>query len=79
MSGLYGAMCRLYEAKKERDREEMAQCVASLRKAADEVKNILEYRKCAGSNDFENWYRGDTKLDIPRLLREIENLIGFVQ
>jgi hypothetical protein len=79
MSGLYGAMCRLYEAKKDRDREEMAQCVASLRKAADEVKNILEYRKCAGSNDFENWYRGDTKLDIPRLLREIENLIGFVQ
>ena len=54
-----------------------AECVDLLRKASDYLKDLFEYRKVAEFGDFENWYRGDTKLDLPRLLREIEATINL--
>ena len=71
MEGLYGCLMRLYEAKKARDGEDRAESLRLLSLAANEISEILEYRERVETKDFENWYRGDTKLDLPRLLREI--------
>ena len=60
------------------DSGDKCECVALMRRSADTVRNIIEYRKKAEDGDFENWYRGDTKLDIPRLLREIEEKIALI-
>lgn len=79
MAGLYGCMARLYEAKKARDGGKADESVALMRSAADSVKSMIEYRKRTQVGDFENWYRGDTKLDIPRLLREIERKIDLIK
>ena len=76
--GLYTSMMRLYEAKRAMDSGDKCECVALMKRSADTVRNIIEYRKKAEDGDFENWYRGDTKLDIPRLLREIEEKIALI-
>ena len=70
--GLYTCYSRLFEAKRAWTRGDEAESKALLCLAADAARNMIEYRKCAEVGDFENWYSGDTKLDIPRLLREIE-------
>ena len=76
--GLYTCMMSLYEAKKARDGGEKSKCIALMQSSADTIRNMLEYRKIAERGDFENWYRGDTKLDIPRLLREIEEKTALI-
>ena len=76
--GLYTCMMSLYEAKKARDGGEKSKCIALMQRSADTIRNMLEYRKIAEHGDFENWYRGDTKLDIPRLLREIEEKTALI-
>ena len=70
--GLYTCLMRLYEAKRARDGGDMSKCIALMQSSAETVRKMIEYRKIAEFGDFESWYRGDTKLDIPRLLREIE-------
>ena len=70
--GLYTCLMRLYEAKRARDGGDMSKCIALMQSSAETVRKMIEYRKIAEYGDFESWYRGDTKLDIPRLLREIE-------
>ena len=70
--GLYTCLMSLYEAKKARDGGDKSKCIALMRNSAETVRKMIEYRKIAECGDFENWYNGDTKLDIPRLLREIE-------
>ena len=70
--GLYTCLMSLYEAKRARDGGDMSKCIALMQSSAETVRKMIEYRKIAEYGDFESWYRGDTKLDIPRLLREIE-------
>ena len=70
--GLYTCLMSLYEAKRARDGGDMSKCIALMQNSAETVRKMIEYRKIAEYGDFESWYRGDTKLDIPRLLREIE-------
>lgn len=70
--GLYTCLMSLYEAKKARDGGDNSKCIALMQSSAYTIRKMIEYRRIAEYGDFENWYRGDTKLDIPRLLREIE-------
>ena len=43
-----------------------------LREAYTLIDRHLCYRRIAEVGDFKNWYRGENKLDLPRLLREIK-------
>ena len=76
--GLYTCLMSLYEAKKARDGGDKSKCIALMRNSAETVRKMIEYRKIAECGDFENWYHGDTKLDIPRLLREIEEKTALI-
>lgn len=67
MYGLYTWYCLVYEASSNTDT-----CKEKLKQALKCIENILEYRKCAEYGEFENWYRGDTKLNT-------KNLIKFTQ
>lgn len=75
---LYACLMRLYEAIGARDGRDKSRCIALMLESADCIKNMLEYRKVVEVGDFESWYRGDTKLDIPGLLREIEDKIAII-
>lgn len=76
LRALYACMLYMFDAKSAHDGGDDKLCIEKLGLAANEMRELLEYRKCAERGDFENWYRGDTKLDLPRLLREIEERIA---
>lgn len=76
--GLYTCLMSLYEAKKARDGGDNSKCIALMQSSADTIRKMIEYRRIAEYGDFENWYHGDTKLDIPRLLREIEEKTALI-
>lgn len=68
--GLYSWYCMVYEASQSAtERKE------KLKQAAEHINDILEYRKCAEYGDFENWYRGDTKLKTANLITLTQQLI----
>lgn len=73
MLTLYRCFVILYRAKKSDSPEEKKK---ELDLAYNLVKSYLDGRKVAEQGDFENWYNGDTKLDISRLLIEIEGAIS---
>ena len=77
MDALYSCTMRIYEARIAQEKGADAECIELLATARDYLKNLFEYRRIAEFGDFENWYRGDTKLDLPRLLREIEATISL--
>lgn len=63
MYGLYSWYCLVYETS-----QNPKECKEKLTKAIECIENILEYRKCAEYGEFENWYRGDTKLKTANLI-----------
>lgn len=72
MLSLYKCFAALYEAKQSADSRERMEKLAL---AQGVVESFISSRKTAEQGEFEGWYRGDTKLDLPRLLREIENAV----
>lgn len=66
----------LYEAKQCYERAESEQMRERLNIACFAIEECLEYRKCAEYGIFENWYRGDVKLDTKRVLMETRRLLG---
>ena len=47
-----------------------------LNEACDALTEYLEYRKCAEYGEFENWYRGEIKLDVKQKLYDTQRLLG---
>lgn len=60
----YGAACALLKPGDDSTR---------LHSAETELQQLLEIRKEGASGQWENWYRGDTKEDIPALLEKIQH------
>ena len=49
---------------------------AYLRPAAEHLQRYLEARKRMEQPPFENWYRGDDKMNIPKLYEDIQAVIS---
>ncbi len=73
---IYKWYVNLYEAKMHCDKMESEEMKESLRKACTSLEEYLEYRKIAEYNNFENWYRGESKIDVKQLLYNTKRLLG---
>ena len=73
---IYQWYVHMYEAKQHRHALDSEQMKESLRMACQCLEKYLEYRKCAEYGIFENWYRGDLKMDIKQKLYDTKKLMG---
>ena len=73
---IYEWYVHIYEAKQYRQTLESERMKESLREACQCLEKYLEYRKCAEYGIFENWYRGDLKMDIKQKLYDTKRLLG---
>ena len=48
----------------------------SLNSACRNLEEYLNYRKCAEYGIFENWYRGDLKMNVKMHLYNTKRLLG---
>lgn len=76
MRSIYEWYINLYEAKKYYDLEDTQEMINSLKAACGELETYLSYRKCAEYGEFENWYRGDMKMDMKQRLFDTKRLLG---
>lgn len=65
-----------YEAKQYRREGSSEQMKKSLYAACESLEAYLDYRKCAEYGIFENWYRGDLKMDVKQRLYATRSLLG---
>ena len=49
-----------------------------LEKACGSLVYYLDYRKIAEIGDFENWFKGDKKMDVRQKLAATENLLKSI-
>ena len=73
---LYNFHTSLLAAKKSSDLGENDGCRIHLTHAYEILKAHLVHRDVVQPADFAAWYKGDTKLHLPRLLREIEERLS---
>ncbi len=66
----------LYEAKCYCDMYESEKMKSALNAACESLEEYLKYRKCAEYGIFENWYRGDLKLNVKQKLYATKELLG---
>ena len=65
---VYQWYINLYEARASFAKMEAEQFRNSLEKACESLENLLAHRKCAEYGIFENWYKGDLKMNIKQRL-----------
>jgi len=73
---IYKWYVNLYEAKKYYDMCESEKMRDSLNAACESLEEYLSYRKCAEYGIFENWYRGEIKMNIKQNLFNTKMLLG---
>lgn len=76
VKSLYEWYVNLYDAKKYYDLRQSEECKKSLNTACESLERLLEHRKCAEYGIFENWYRGDTKMNVKQHLYDTRGLLG---
>ena len=73
--GLYKIYECAYEAGKLASEGKTMEALARMKEVDEYVDEMIEFRKCAEYGEFENWYRGDKKLDVLRY----KKVIGLYQ
>lgn len=73
---MYAWYVSVYEAKRYYDNDETEEMLKSLQKACNALEEYLIERKNAEYGDFENWYRGDLKMNVPQRLASTKRLLG---
>lgn len=73
---IYKWYVNLYEAKHYCDLYESEKMKDSLNSACRSLEEYLNYRKCAEYGIFENWYRGDLKMNVKMHLYNTKRLLG---
>ncbi|MBQ9714615.1 MAG: glycosyl hydrolase 115 family protein [Clostridia bacterium] len=66
----------LYEAKECYDVGENKKSQALLNAACESLEEYLSLRKCAEYGEFENWYRGELKMNVKQRLYRTKQLLG---
>ena len=65
----------LYEAKISYNKNEIKQTHTLLHKACESLEEYLAIRKVAEYGNFENWYRGDLKMNVKQRLEDTKQLL----
>ncbi|MBR7133343.1 MAG: glycosyl hydrolase 115 family protein [Clostridia bacterium] len=73
---IYEWYVALFEAKKYCDLYQSEEMKKTLNNACESLEKYLNYRKCAEYGIFENWYRGDLKMNIKQILYDTRRLLG---
>ena len=73
---IYKWYTRLYEAKIYRDERDGENMKRALSDACAALEEYLAYRKCAEYGKFENWYRGEVKMNVNRKLLDTKMILG---
>lgn len=73
---IYNWFVNLYEAKIYCDLYDSEKMKNSLKISCRNLEEYLEYRKCAEYGVFENWYRGDLKMNVKQHLYNTKRLLG---
>lgn len=73
---IYKWYVALYEAKQYCDMNESEKMKKSLNAACESLKEYLRFRKNAEYGIFENWYRGDLKMNVKQKLFDTYRLLG---
>lgn len=74
---IYSWFINLYEAREALHAKEAKTMKERILTAAKALERQLEIRKRAEYGDFENWYRGDRKMDLHKHLYHTYRLIGY--
>lgn len=73
---IYKWYTSLYEGRAYRDAYDGENMKKSLKTAVGYLAEYLEYRKCAEYGKFENWYRGDLKMNVKQRLYDTMKTYG---
>ncbi len=76
MLAIYTWYTKLYEARLSYFENNSEQVKALLDDACQSLEEYLKYRKCAEYGVFDNWYRGDTKMNVWQRLYDTRRLLG---
>ncbi|MBE7047626.1 MAG: hypothetical protein E7396_09520 [Ruminococcaceae bacterium] len=79
MQALYKSYISIYQAQKFALEGEKYNAVAKADEALAWIYDVIEYRKCAEYGEFENWYRGDKKLNVLRLKETIIRYRDYIK
>ena len=66
----------VYEAKLAYDENDANAMMKKLNEACESLEEYLSFRKCAEYGPFENWYRGDLKMNVRQRLYDTRRLLG---
>ena len=66
----------LYEAKEYYELDDNENMQSSLNLACESLEEYLSLRKCAEYDGFENWYRGELKMNVKQRLYDTRRLLG---
>lgn len=75
LRSIYNWYVNLYQAKKHYDANNMEETEHSVKEAIKIMEEYLRMRKCAEYGDFENWYRGDIKLNMNDVLYQTRRIL----
>ncbi len=74
MLNLYKWYTFVYEAKKCYDERNLTEYGDKVKLAVQSLEALLDFRKCAEYGVFENWYRGDDKMNLITALEKTKKL-----
>lgn len=72
---IYKWYVNVYEAKQYCDQYESEKMIESLNRACKSLEEYLSFRKCAEYGIFEDWYRGDLKMNVKQYYYDTKRLL----
>lgn len=75
---IYRWYVSLYEAKGYYDKADKTNMQVSLRKAVESLEEYLSVRKCAEYGIFQDWYRGEIKMNVQKRLMQTKELLAQI-
>ena len=65
----------VYEGKLAYDEGDLEQTKEKFNEACNSLEEYLSLRKCAEYGEFENWYRGETKVNVAKRLLDTRTIL----
>ncbi len=75
---IYRWYVSLYKAKGYYDKADKTNMQVSLRKAVESLEEYLSVRKCAEYGIFQDWYRGEIKMNVQKRLMQTKELLAQI-
>ena len=69
----------VYEGKLAYDEKDFSTAQKKIHAACESLENYLSIRKCAEYGTFENWFRGETKVNTKKRLNDTKEILKFLK